>query len=98
MDSIKSSKQRQKVLAKTWVKITINPEEIRLTPCHVLRKVMKENNNLLTTVEDKTAKLYHSEGQRLAHNGKHFTEVGKKQQNRHLTEIRSAFNYLLLPT
>ena len=95
MDSITSSKQRQKVLAKTWVKITINPEEIRLTPCHVLPRVTKENNNLLTTVEDKTAELYHSEGQRL---GKHFTEVGKKQQNRHLTEIQSAFNYLLLPT
>ena len=38
--------------------------------------------------EERTAELYDSEGQRLAHNGKHFTEVGKKQQNRHLTEIQ----------
>ena len=54
----------------------------------MLAKVTKENNDLSTTVEEKTAQLYNSEGQRLAHNGKHFTEVGKKQQNRQLTEIR----------
>ena len=88
MDSITSGKQRQKVRAETWVKITINPEEIALTPSDVLAKVTKKNNDLSTTVEEKTAELYNSEGQRLAHNGKHFTDVGKKQQNIQLTEIR----------
>ena len=77
MDSITSGKQRQKVRAETWVKITIKPEEI--APSDVLVKVTKKNNDLSTTVEEKTAELYNSEGQRLAQNGKHFTEVGKKQ-------------------
>ena len=74
MDSITSGKQRKKVRAETWVKITINPEEIALTPSDVLAKVTKEKNDLSTTVEEKTAELYNSEGQRLTHNGKHFTE------------------------
>ena len=87
MDSITSAKQRKKVRAETWVKITINPEDIALTPSDVLAKVTKKNNDLSTTVEENTAELYNSEGQRLSHNGKHFTEAGKKQQNRQLTEI-----------
>ena len=82
MDSMTSGKQRQKVRAETWVKITINPEEIVLTPSDVLAWVTKENNNLRTTVEEKAAELYDSVGQRLTHNDRHFTEVGKKQQNR----------------
>ena len=88
MDSITSGKQRQKIRAETWIKITIKPEEIALTPSDVLAKVTKKNNDLSTTVEEKTAELYNSEGQRLAQNSKHLTEVGKKQQNRQLTEIR----------
>ena len=58
MDSITSGKQRKKVRAETWVKITINPEEIALTPSDVLAKVTKKNNDLSTTVEEKTAELY----------------------------------------
>ena len=54
MDSITSGKQRQKVRAETWVKITINPEEIALTPSDVLAKVTKKNNDLSTTVEGKS--------------------------------------------
>ena len=76
MDSITSGKQRQKVRAETWVKITIKPEE-----SDVLAKVTKKNNDLSTTVEEKTADLYNSEDQRLAHNGKPFKEnalLGKK--------------------
>ena len=56
MDSITSGKQRQKVRAETWVKITINPEEIALTPSDVLAKVTKKNNDLSTTVEGKSYK------------------------------------------
>ena len=56
MDSITSGKQRQKVRAETWVKITINPEEIALTPSDVLAKVTKKNNDLSTTVERKSYK------------------------------------------
>ena len=79
MDSITSGKQRQKVRAVTWVTNTINPEEIALPPSDVSARVTKEKNDLRTAVEEKTAELYDSEGQRLAHNDKQFTEVGKKQ-------------------
>ena len=79
MDLITSGRLRQKIRAETWVKITINPKEIALTPSDVLARVTKENNDLRTTVEEKTAELYDSEGRRLAHHGKQFTEVGKKQ-------------------
>ena len=79
MDLITSGRLRQKIRAETWVKITINPKEIALTPSDVLARVTKENNDLRTTVEEKTAELYDSEGRRLALNGKQFKEVGKKQ-------------------
>ena len=79
MDSITSGKQRQKVRAETWVTNTTNPEEIALPPSDVSARVTKEKNDLPTAVEEKTTELYDSEGQRLAHNDKQFTEVGKKQ-------------------
>ena len=79
MDSITSGKQKQKVRAETWVTNTTNPEEIALPPSDVSARVTKEKNDLRTAVEEKTAELYDSEGQRLAHNDKQFTEVGKKQ-------------------
>ena len=79
MDSITSGKQRQKVRAETWVTNTTNPEEIALPPSDVSARVTKEKNDLRTAVEEKTAELYDSEGQSLAHNDKQFTEVGKKQ-------------------
>ena len=79
MDLITSGRLRQKKRAETWVKVTINSKEIALTPSDVLARVTKENNDLRTTVEEKTAELYDSKGRRLAHNGKQFTEVGKKQ-------------------
>ena len=79
MDSITSGKQRQKVRAETWVTTTTNPEEIALPPSDVSARVTKEKNDLRTAVEEKTAELYDSEGQRLAHNDRQFTEVGKKQ-------------------
>lgn len=79
MDSITSGKQRQKVRAETWVTNTTNPEEIALPPSDVSARVTKEKNDLRTAVEEKTAELYDSEGQRLAHNDRQFTEVGKKQ-------------------
>ena len=56
MDSITSAKQRKEVRAETWVKITINPEDIALTPSDVLAKVTKKNNDLSTTVEGKSYK------------------------------------------
>ena len=79
MDLITSGRLRQKIRAETWVKITINPKEIALTPSDVFARVTKENNDLRTTVEEKTAEFYDSEGRRLALNGKQFKEVGKKQ-------------------
>ena len=48
----------------------------------------QDNNNLRASVEEKAADLYHKMRQRLAHSGNDFTEVGKKQQYRHLTQIQ----------
>jgi len=39
-------------------------------------------------VEEKAADLYNKMRQRLAHSGNDYTEVGKKQQYRQLTQIQ----------
>ena len=49
---------------------------------------IQENSNLSTTVEDRAADLYDQMQRKLAHSGKEFQDVGKKQQRRHLTQIQ----------
>ena len=46
----------------------------------MLTKLTEENGNLRATVEEKAADLYHKMRQKMAHSGKDFTDVGKKQQ------------------
>jgi len=76
----KDGKKRNRLKAETWVKLAIKPEEIERTPFDVLA----ETRN----VEEKAASLYEEMRQELAHRGKDFTDVGKKQQHRHLTQIK----------
>ena len=45
------------------------------------------NGNLHATAE-KSAELYAEMRERLALSGKDFTDVGKRQQHRHLTQIQ----------
>ena len=69
------------------MKLGIKPEEIKQTPSDVLAQLNQANGNLHATVE-KSAELYAEMRERLAHSGKYFTEVGKRQQHRHLTQIQ----------
>ena len=69
------------------MKLGTKPEEIKQTPSDVLAQLNKANGNLHATVE-KSAELYTEMRERLAHSGKDFTEVGKRQQHRHLTQIQ----------
>ena len=73
---------------ETWIKLAIKPEEIQQSPNDVLAQLTQENSELHATVEEKAADLYHEMRLRLAHSGKDFTEVGKKQQHRSLTRIQ----------
>ena len=53
-----------------------------------MAQLTKENDELRAAVEGKAAELYDAMRRKLAHTGKHFTEVGKKQQHRHLDQIQ----------
>ena len=72
----------------TWINITINPEEIEQSPKDTLAQLTEENSLLRATVEDQAAELYDAMRERLAHKGKDFTDVGKKQPHRHLMQIK----------
>ncbi|XP_078346908.1 uncharacterized protein LOC144632181 [Oculina patagonica] len=74
----KDGKKRKSLKAETWIKLAITPEEIERTPFDV----MVEN------VEEKAASLYEEMRKKLEHTGKDFADVGKKQQQRHLTQIK----------
>ena len=76
----RTEKEEKKIRTDTWIKLAIKPEEIKLSPNDVLTKLTEENGNLRATVEEKAADLYHKMRQKMAHSGKDFTDVGKKQQ------------------
>ena len=88
MQSTKDGKKRRRLKAETWIKLAIRPEEIKQTPDDVLAQLTQDNSRLRATVEEKAADLYDEMRQGLAHSGKEFTEVGAKQQHRHLTQIK----------
>ena len=87
VQSSTNGKKRKRLKAETWVKLGIKPEEIKQTPSDVLAQLNEANGNLHATME-KSAELYAEMRERLAHSGKDFTEVGKRQQHRHLTQIQ----------
>ena len=72
---------------ETWLKLGIKLKEIEQSPKDVLAHLMQDNNNLRARVEEKAADFYNKTQQKLAHTGNDFTEIGKKQQHRHLTQI-----------
>jgi len=85
---VKSTTKRKEMRAETWIKLGVKPEEIAESPKDVLAHLIEENSNLRETVEEKSADLYNKMRQRLAHSGNDYTEVGKKQQYRQLTQIQ----------
>ena len=90
-DAIHQGREKEKtkrIKAETWIKLAIRPDEIKQTPNDVLAQLTEDNSKLRAAVEEKAADLYDEMRQRLAHSGKEFTEVGKKQQHRHLTQIK----------
>jgi len=79
MQSTKDGKKRKRIKAETWIKLAIRPDEIKQTPNDVLAQLTEDNSKLRAAVDEKAADLYDEMRQRLAHSGKEFTEVGKKQ-------------------
>ena len=88
MESITNGKKRKGLRADSWTKVGIHPEEIRQSPTDVLAELTKENCDLRATVDEKAAHLYCEMRKRVAHTGKDFTDVGQKQQQRHLTQVQ----------
>ena len=82
----KNAKKRKQM--RTWLKLVIKPEEIKQSPKDMLVHLTQENNNLRASVEEKATDLYNKTRQKLAHTGNDFTEVRKKQQHRHLTQLQ----------
>ena len=72
--------------AETWVKLSIKPDEIKQTPKDVLTQLTKKNEDLHATIKEKAANLYWKMKEELTQRGKDFTQVGDKQQWRHLTQ------------
>ena len=85
METIANRKKRKKFRSETWINITINPEEIEQSPTDTLAQLREENSQLRATLGDQASELCDAMRERLAHKGKDFTDVGKKQQHRHLT-------------
>ena len=73
--------------AETWIKLRAKPEEIEESPKDVLAHLVENSNNLRESVEEKAVDLYTKMWQGLANTGKDYTDVGKKQQYRQLTQI-----------
>ena len=53
-----------------------------------MAQLTQQNGNLSTTVEERAAELYDEMHHELAHSGKEFHDVGKRQQLRHLAQIQ----------
>ena len=87
VQSSRNGNKRKRLKAETWIKLGIKPEEIKQTPNDVLAQLNQANGNLSATAE-KSVELYAEMQERLAHAGRDFTEVGKRQQHRHLTQIQ----------
>ncbi|PFX12332.1 hypothetical protein AWC38_SpisGene23731 [Stylophora pistillata] len=77
----KNMAKRKQMRAETWINLGERPEEIEESPKDVLAYLMEKNSNLSETVEENAADLCKKMRQRLAHSGKYYTEVGKKQQS-----------------
>lgn len=84
IQDITDGNSRQRKKAETWIRVVVKPDEIQRTPDDIITELNKRCEN----VEEKAADLYDKMRLQLAHSGKEFQEVGKKQQNRHLSQIQ----------
>ena len=96
METITNGKKRKRVRAETWVKLSIKPEEVKETPKDVVTQLTEQNEDLSKTIDKKAANLYWKMKEELVHRGKNFTQVGDKQQQRHLTQIQFVVSFALL--
>jgi len=71
------------------------PNEVMLSPSDVVAELSEENRHLRDTVEEQAAELYWSMKNSLAHRGKDFMDVGKKQQQKHLEQIQQV-NFIIV--
>ena len=86
--------KRKRMRAETWVKLNIKLDEIKQTLKDVLTQLTEENVDLRATIEEKAANLYWKMKEQLTHRGKDFTQVGDKQQRRHLTQIQLVVSFI----
>jgi len=68
----------------TWIKVDIKPDEVQCTP----NNITAELNKRCANVEEMAAELHDKMRRELAHSRKEIQDVGKKQQNRHLSQIQ----------
>jgi len=84
----KEKKNKSRDLDKTGYKTGRDQADFKRRVGTAHRRQPLDNSKLRAAVEEKAADLYDEMRQRFAHSGKEFIEVGKKQQHRHLTQIK----------
>jgi len=98
VESITNGKKRKRVRAETWVKLSIKPDEVKQTPKDVVTQLTEENEDLRKTIDEKAANLYWKMKEELTDRVKNFTQVGDKQQRRHLTQIQLVVSFVFIIT
>ena len=78
--TVKKEEEKKRVQASNWVTISLTLNETMLSPNNKVEQLTEENGHLRDTVEEQAAELYWSMTNSLAHRGKEFVNVGKKQQ------------------
>ena len=86
IQSTLNGKKRKQLKGETWIKVSLQPHEIEQSPNDVEVHLTRENRELNTSLEAKVVDLYRQ--MCYTHSGKNFTEVGKIQRQRHLTQIQ----------
>ena len=84
--------KRKQLKGETWIKVSLQPHEIEQSPNDVVAHLTRENRELDTSLEAKAADLYRHMCD--THSGKDFTEVGKRQRQRHDTNTVSWLLFL----
>ena len=87
IQSTSNGKKRKQLKGETWIKASLQPHEIEQSPNDVVAHLTRENRELNASLEAKAADLYRHMCD--THSGKDFTEVGKRQRQRHDTNTVS---------
>ena len=64
--------------------MNIKPDEVQ----YISNDTMAELNKRYANVEEMVAEFHDKMRRELAHSGKEFKDVGKKKQNRHISQIQ----------